>query len=125
MIRFKHKGDFKKVTKYFNELKKDRDFSFLVKYGILGVEALTLNTPVDTGLTASSWTFDIVRENKNVKIVFKNTNVKDGYNIAILLQYGHGTRNGGYVVGIDYINPVIQPLFNKMAEESWKEVKAL
>lgn len=125
MIRIKQKGDFKKVDKYFNELKKNKEFIFLAKYGIQGVTALTLNTPVDTGLTASSWTFDIIRENHNVKIVFENRNVQDGYNIALLLQYGHGTRNGGYVVGRDYINPVIQPLFDKMAEEAWKEVKSL
>lgn len=125
MIRFKHKGDYSKAVKYLNDLKKNTEFKFLVKYGLEGVIALTEHTPVDTGLTASSWTFDIVEEKGSVKVVFGNRNVQKGHNIALLLQYGHGTRNGGYVVGRDYINPAIQPVFDKMVEEAWKEVKAL
>lgn len=94
----------------------------LDKYGREGVVALAAATPIDTGDTASSWVYEIVRNDGSVSIIFSNTNVSDGENIAILLQYGHGTRNGGYVVGRDYINPAIQPIFDKIANHAWKEL---
>jgi hypothetical protein len=86
------------------------------------VEALSAATPVDTGLTASSWTYDIVQTKDSVTINFNNTNIQNGCPIAVILQYGHGTRNGGWVQGRDYINPAIQPVFDKIANEAWKEV---
>lgn len=88
----------------------------------MGVNALASATPVDTGITASSWDYKIVEEDGRVKIVWTNSNVVKGQQIAILLQYGHGTRNGGYVVGRDYINPALQPIFDDLANKAWKDV---
>lgn len=123
MITIKHKGDFSKLTKYFKNVQKAAsEFFFLEKYGVRGVEALSSATPVDSGLTASSWFYEIKRESGKVSIVFHNSNVQKGVNIAVILQYGHGTRNGGYVVGRDYINPAIQSVFDDMAKKAWEEV---
>lgn len=94
----------------------------LDKYGKEGVEALAMATPIDTGETAASWVYTIERTNGSASIVWSNTHVVNGLNIAVLLQYGHGTRQGGYVVGRDYINPAIQPIFDKIAKNAWKEV---
>ena len=122
MISFRQKGDFKKLNSYLERLEEVIKLGKLNKYGERGVSALASATPVDTGLTASSWEYSINREKDSVSISFENTNINNGVSIAILLQYGHGTRNGGYVQGIDYINPAIQPLFDQIAEEAWKEV---
>ena len=122
MISFRQKGDFKKLNSYLERLEEVIKLGKLNKYGERGVSALASATPVDTGLTASSWEYSINREKDSVSISFENTNVNNGVSIAILLQYGHGTRNGGYVQGRDYINPAIQPLFDQIAEEAWKEV---
>lgn len=122
MISFRQKGDFKKLNSYLERLEEVIKLGKLNKYGERGVSALTSATPVDTGLTASSWQYSINREKDSVSISFENTNINNGVSIAILLQYGHGTRNGGYVQGRDYINPAIQPLFDQIAEEAWKEV---
>lgn len=122
MISFRQKGDFKKLNSYLERLEEVIKLGKLNKYGERGVSALASATPVDTGLTASSWQYSINREKDSVSISFENTNINNGVSIAILLQYGHGTRNGGYVQGRDYINPVIQPLFDQIAEEAWKEV---
>lgn len=122
MISFRQKGDFKKLNSYLERLEEVIKFGKLNKYGEQGVSALASATPVDTGLTASSWQYSINREKDSVSISFENTNINNGVSIAILLQYGHGTRNGGYVQGRDYINPAIQPLFDQIAEEAWKEV---
>ena len=94
----------------------------LDKYGREGVAALSAATPKESGLTANSWYYEIERSKDSVSISFHNSNINKGVPIAIILQYGHGTRNGGYVEGIDYINPAIQPLFNKIAEDAWEEV---
>lgn len=102
-----------------------KHLGILDKYGRRGVEALSNATPVDTGLTASSWYYEINRDEQNqtVTLSFNNSNVVDDWcNVAIILQYGHGTRNGGYVEGVDYINPALQPIFNKIADEAWEEV---
>lgn len=97
--------------------------AILHKYGKRGVEYLKEATPKDTGKTAESWTYSIEEDNGSYKIVWSNTNVADGWaNIAVLLQYGHATRNGGYVKGVDYINPAIEKVFNNLAEDAWKEV---
>lgn len=122
MITFRQKGDFSKVTHYFEKLKETAKLGVLDKYGREGVAALVSATPTDTGKTASSWSYTIERQNGSVAIVFENSNISKGVPIAIILQYGHGTGTGGWVQGRDYINPAIQPIFDKMADEAWKEV---
>lgn len=122
MISFKQTGDFKKLTSYLERLKETIKFGTLDKYGREGVEALSKYTPVDTGLTSQSWEYEIIHEKDSASISFSNSNIQNGVQIAIILQYGHGTRNGGWVEGRDYINPAIQPIFDKIAEEAWKEV---
>ena len=122
MIKFKQKGDFSKTTKYFKKLEffaRNIDFD---KYGREGVAALKAATPVDSGETRDSWYYEIIKEDGNVKISFNNKNIQNGVPIAIILQYGHATRNGGWVEGRDYINPAIQPIFDGIATKAWKEV---
>ena len=125
MITIRQKGDFSKLDRDFERLKEVVKMGDLDKYGREGVAALASATPKDTGKTADSWEYKIERSNGMTSISFYNTNVNKGSNIAILLQYGHGTRNGGYVQGRDYINPAIQPIFDKIAESAWKEVVGL
>lgn len=122
MITFSSKGNFKKTFSFMERAKEVVHLGNLDKYGREGVAALAAATPIDSGKTASSWVYEIVREAGSASIIFSNTNVVNGEKIAVLLQYGHGTRNGGYVVGRDYINPAIQPIFDKIAEDAWKEV---
>ena len=122
MINIRQKGDFKKLTSFLERAKESLDIGILDKYGKKGVAALSSATPVDTGLTASSWFYKIENKNGVAKIEFHNSNIQNGVPIAVILQYGHGTRNGGYVVGRDYINPAIQPVFDELAENAWKEV---
>ena len=122
MIKITQKGDFKKATSYLEKLKGAIQLSSFDKYGREGVNALSSATPVDSGKTASSWYYKIERTKNTISIAFYNSNVNKGVPIAIILQYGHGTGTGGWVEGRDYINPAIQPIFDKMAEEAWKEV---
>ena len=122
MIKIKHKGDYSKVTKYFERIRKAVSTRMLEKYGQRGVEALASNTPVDTVLTAKSWYYEIENKNGRARISFCNSNIQNGVQIAIILQYGHGTRNGGWVEGRDYINPAIQPIFDEIVKNAWKEV---
>ena len=122
MITFRQKGDFSKLTRYFERVKKAVKLSDLDKYGREGVAALASATPVDTGKTASSWNYKIEYSDGSVSITFNNTNINKGVSIAIILQYGHGTRNGGWVEGRDYINPAIQPIFDRITESAWREV---
>ena len=122
MIKIRQKGDFKKLTSFLERAKESLDIGVLDKYGRKGVAALSSATPVDTGLTASSWFYKIENKNGVAKIEFHNSNIQNGVQIAVILQYGHGTRNGGYVVGRDYINPAIQPVFDELAKNAWKEV---
>lgn len=122
MITFRQKGDFSKVTRYFEKLKETAKLGVLDKYGREGVAALASATPTDTGKTASSWSYTIERQNGSVAIVFENSNINKGVPIAVILQYGHGTGTGGWVQGRDYINPAIQPVFDRIADEAWKEV---
>lgn len=122
MIKIKQKGDFANLTKYLEKSKKTVKLTNLDKYGKEGVAALSAATPVDTGKTAASWEYEIVKEDGATKLTFKNTNIQNGVPIAIILQYGHGTRNGGWVQGRDYINPAIQPIFDRIVENAWKEV---
>lgn len=125
MITFRQKGDFSKLTRYLERVKETVKLGDLDKYGQEGVAALASATPVDTGLTANSWYYKIENQNGRVSISFLNSNANKGVPIAIILQYGHGTRNGGWVQGRDYINPAIQPIFDKIVESAWKEVTKL
>ena len=125
MITFRQKGDFSKLTRYLEKAKSVVKLSDLDKYGKEGVAALASATPVDTGLTDNSWSYEIKHGNGTVSISFKNSNIQNGVPIAIILQYGHGTRNGGWVQGRDYINPAIQPIFDKIANDAWREVTKL
>lgn len=122
MISFRHKGDFTKLSRYLEKAKETVHHGTLDKYGKAGVDALSSATPVDTGLTASSWYYEIKRTTGSVTITFNNSNFQNGVPIAIILQYGHGTRNGGWVEGRDYINPAIRPVFDNLVKEAWEEV---
>ena len=124
-ISFRQKGDFSKLTGYLEKAKEAVKLGDLDKYGREGVAALSSATPVDTGTTAASWYYKIEHKNGTATISFCNSNIQNGVPIAIILQYGHGTRNGGWVQGRDYINPAIRPLFDKIAENAWREVTKL
>lgn len=125
MISFRHKGDFSKITKYLEKVKKGAKTDILKKYAQEGVDALSSATPVESGLTANSWSYEIEQSAGYAKITFTNSNINKGVPIAIILQYGHGTGTGGWVQGRDYINPAIQPVFDKMADEAWREVTSV
>lgn len=122
MITFRQKGDFSKTLVFFERLKNLFNAGILDKYGREGVEALSRATPVDTGKTAASWRYQIKNLQNGMAIEFHNDNVVDGANVAILIQYGHHTTNGGWVRGRDYINPAIRPVFDKMSEELSRKV---
>ena len=125
MINFRQKGDFHKLTNYLEKAKESIKLGNLDKYGREGVMALSANTPVDSGLTANSWYYIIENKKGSVSITFCNSNISEGVPIAIILQYGHGTGTGGWVRGRDYINPAIRPIFDRIADEAWKEVTKL
>ena len=125
MISFRQKGDFSKLTKYLERVKLAINRGILDRYGRAGVAALSSATPVDSGLTAASWDYVIENRNGSASVIFTNSHINNGVPIAIILQYGHGTRNGGWVQGRDYINPAIQPVFDKLVEEAWREVTKL
>lgn len=122
MIRFKQKGDLSKTVEYLGRVRKAVNRIDWDRYGREGVNALAAATPFDTGLTANSWHYKIVKTKDSISITFYNSNIQNGIPIALILQYGHGTRNGGWVEGRDYINPAIQPVFDRLANDAWKEV---
>lgn len=122
MIRFTSKGDFSKATRYFKRVSEASKIKILEKYGAKGVAVLSSATPVESGLTASSWSYNVEREPGRSVINFTNSNQNKGVHIAIILQYGHGTGTGGWVEGRDYINPAIQPVFDDILEQAWTEV---
>lgn len=122
MISFRHKGDFSKVTRFLVDAKGKKLERILEKCGREGVAALASATPIDTGKTASSWFYKIEISKGSGTVTFYNSNIQNGVPIAIILQYGHGTRNGGWVEGRDYINPAMQPVFDKIANDAWREV---
>ena len=122
MIKITQKGDFSKVEMFLEHLKEGFNKSIFDKYGKMGVEALRNATPVDTGLTAASWSYQVKYAKDSVTIEFHNSHINKHVNIALILQYGHGTGTGGWVEGRDYINPALQPIFDQMAEEAWREV---
>ena len=125
MITFRQKGDFSKLNRFLERAKETVRLGDLDRYGREGVAALASATPVDSGKTASSWYYEITRTKGGAVISFKNSNINKGVPIAIILQYGHATGNGGWVQGRDYINPAIQPIFDKLANDAWKEGKKL
>lgn len=122
MITFRQKGDFSNLTNFFEKAKGAIKIGNLDKYGREGVAALSSATPVQTGTTANSWYYKIEHKKESASITFYNSNINKGVPIAIILQYGHGTQNGGWVQGRDYINPAIQPIFDRIADAAWKEV---
>lgn len=125
MISFRQKGDFLKFSRYLERTKEKARLSDLDRYGREGVAALASATPIESGETANSWYYKIVRTKSSVAIEFHNSNIQNGVPIAVILQYGHGTGTGGWVQGRDYINPAIQPIFDKIANDAWREVTKL
>ena len=124
LIQIKHKGSFKHAEKFLQNGKKRDYLSILGRYGEEGVEALRQATPVESGKTANSWSYSIVQGGSSTTIYWKNSHLHKGVNIAVILQYGHGTGTGGYVEGRDFINPALQPVFDRLAKEAWDAVTA-
>ena len=124
MISFKESGDFKNLEKLLSFSKRANIEAILNKYGQIGVEALSAATPSRSGKTASSWNYKVTRSKGKLQIDWYNTNTNKGENIAILIQYGHGTGTGGYVHGIDYVNPAMKPIFDQLSRDLWMEVNA-
>lgn len=122
MISFRQKGDFKKLSGYLERAKEAVHVGNLDRFGREGVAALSAATPKDTGDTANSWKYEIRRTKTTVSLTFSNTNIQNGVPIAIILQYGHAARNGRWIEGIDYINPALKPIFERIANEVWEEV---
>ena len=124
-VIFKSQGDFSKANSFLEKIKEGFNIGILNKYGDAGVKALSAYTPLDSGNTANSWSYTIEHGKGYARLIFHNDNVVDNCKIAVLLQYGHATKNGGWVEGIDYINPALRPIFEKIADESWREVTKL
>lgn len=122
MIKITVKTKGSSTKKFLEKLKQRRYLQNLDKYGKIGVDALSSATPIDTGLTASSWYYTIEETNNGVSIFWANSNVNKGVPIAVILDVGHGTGTGGYVQGRNYIAPAIQPIFDKIAKDAWTEV---
>lgn len=122
MITVKSKKGWNNTEKLLKNSLGNEWIRVLENYGRQGVQALAAATPVDSGNTASAWDYDIVKKGNSVSVIWNNSNIHNGVNIAIILQYGHGTGNGGYVQGRDYINPALRPIFDAMADAAWKEV---
>ena len=125
MIRFKHSGNFRNTEKFFAKAMKKSYLEILQRYGEAGVSALASATPKDTGKTAASWGYEIEQTSSGASIFWTNSNVNKGVNIAVILQYGHGTGTGGYVQGVDYINPALRPIFEQSANDAWREVTSV
>jgi predicted Zn-dependent protease len=123
MITAKAYGDFKKTERYLKFLEDGEMFSGLDHYGRMGVDALARATPVDTGETSHDWDYGLEISKDRYVINWFNTHLNEGVNIAVIIQYGHGTGTGGWVEGRDYINPAMQPLFDKIVEEVWRQVR--
>ena len=123
VIVFRQKGDWKKSRKFLKRCSNLQLDDLLDQYGKEGVEALARATPKDTGKTAASWSYAVHKSDGRITITWSNSNIVDGVPIAVILQYGHGTRNGGYVEGVDYINPAMRPIFERIAQRAWGEVR--
>ena len=125
VVQMSEKGDFKKTFNFLKAMQEKKFLSNVNKYGERGVQLLSENTPRDTGLTASSWYYKIEDDGETLTLTWYNSNVKkDYFNVALMLQYGHATKNGGWIEGIDYINPALKPLFDEMEKDIWEEVKS-
>lgn len=122
MVTFSQKGDFKKLNSFFQKMLEVCDLGFLDKYGKMGVQALAEATPKNSGLAAESWYYEIERNKRGVILRWCNKDIEGGYNVVLLIQYGHGTKNGGYVEGRDFINPALKPIFDQILKEVLKEV---
>lgn len=121
-IRVEVNGDFSGLDRFIANIKEQRYLKVLDRIGRRGVDALSNATPVDSGVTAASWWYEVHRSKHRSEIIFTNSNVNNGVNIAIILQYGHGTGTGGYVAGRDYINPALAKTFDQLADEAWRAV---
>jgi hypothetical protein len=122
MIIFEHKGDFRNTDRFLKRMSKF-DFANVLKGAAQkGVDALSRATPIDSGLTASSWGYEIQRSRSSFSIIWTNSHQESGFPVAIGLQYGHGTGTGGYVRGRDYINPAMRPIFEQILSDLWTEV---
>jgi hypothetical protein len=123
VVMFRQKGDFRRTSDFLKRANRLNLDAILNQYGQEGVEALRAATPKDTGTTANSWSYTVHKGTGSITITWSNSNIVDGVPIAVILQYGHGTRNGGYVQGTDYINPAMKSIFDKIAQRAWEEVK--
>ena len=122
-IKMERKGNLKNTSKFLRILQEKLWLKNLNKYGEMGVKALEIATPKDSGLTAKSWFYQIDDDGKTLTISWHNSNVKKGYfNVALMLQYGHGTKSGTWVNGVDYINPAMDPVFKDIEAGIWKEI---
>lgn len=121
-VVFRHKGDLKETKEFLNRMKRADFYKHVDNLAREGVQALSSSTPMDSGITSVSWGYEIHNSGGSLEIIWTNANINDGVPIAIILQYGHGTGTGGYVEGRDYINPAIKPIFDKIADDVWKEV---
>lgn len=123
MFSFSTKGDYDRLEKYLKTIESGEIYDNLDKYGRKGVNALASATPVRTGLTANSWNYRVIKSRTHPGVEWYNTNAVAGTSVAILIQYGHGTGTGGYVQGLDYINPAIRPVFDEIVDDIWRQVK--
>ena len=125
MITIKSRGDYKQTKKFLRVISEQKFLKGLEQYGDIGVRALSSATPIESGATAASWTYEIKTTKNTLSIVWSNTNIVSGVPVAILIQYGHGTGTGGYVQGVDYINPALKPVFDGILDKVWKEVTSI
>lgn len=125
MVVFKHSGNFSKTERFFQKMQKKSYFDRVSDLAKRGVQALESVTPVETGLTASSWSYEIQIRDGKTSVFWTNSNtLPDGTPIVVLLQYGHATGTGGFVQGRDFINPAIRPIFDEISNQVWKEVSS-
>lgn len=122
MIRYESSGSFKSTDSFLKRCISGDYLDPIEGIAEEGVQRLIAATPQDSGATANAWSYEIVEEGGKSTIWFTNSNNVNGFNVAVGLQYGHGTGTGGWVGGYDYINPALQPIFDKMADQVWKEV---
>ena len=121
-ISISNSGSFNKTDKFLKKMSENSIYSVLQKYGEIGVAELAAATPVDSGRTSSAWNYRVIIERSNARVQWYNSNESQGFSVAIGLQYGHGTGTGGYVIGRDYINPTMRPIFDKIADQVWNEI---
>lgn len=122
MFKLTHRGNFNNIERFFNFILKKNYRNIVDDYARKGLEALREATPEESGATANAWNYTIEDEGGVVKLIYTNSHENGGYNVAILIMYGHGTRNGGYVEGNDFVNPAIQPIFQELKDALWREV---